>query len=130
MGATVQLAATGIYGANNRQDLTNQVTWASATIGVSTVSGLGLATGGAVGTSTISATLGTLSGSTVLTITDLAACGTNQGVTYTVTDVKVMINQALGVAPPANDLKGNGFINVADVQIAMNAAIGLGCTTH
>ena len=129
-GGTEQFTATGAYGGNITHDLTSQVTWGSAVTGVATINGLGLATGGAVGASTISATLGTVSGSTVLTVTDLAQCAANPHGSYTVADAKVMINQALGVSPPANDLKGNGAVNVADAQIAVNAAMGLGCTAH
>jgi uncharacterized repeat protein (TIGR01451 family) len=42
-------------------------------------------------------------------------------------DVQLMINQALGLAPPADDLNGDGVINILDVQIVVNAALGKGC---
>ena len=38
------------------------------------------------------------------------------------------INEALGVTLAANDLNGDGQVNVVDVQIVINAALGLGCT--
>ena len=68
-GLTQQFTATGTYSDNSTQDLTSQVTWASATTSVATITTAGLATAVATGTSTISATLGAITGSTVLTVT-------------------------------------------------------------
>ncbi len=68
-GLSQQFTATGTYSDGTTQNLANQVTWVSATPAVSTISTSGLASALAVGTSTISATLGTVSGSTVLTVT-------------------------------------------------------------
>ena len=71
-GPTEQFTATGTYSDSSTQDLTSQVTWASATPAVATITAAGLATGVATGTSTISATLGGVTGSTVLTVTAAA----------------------------------------------------------
>jgi trimeric autotransporter adhesin len=68
-GTTQQFTATGTYSDNSTQDLTTQVTWASDTTGVATISGGGLATAVAVGTAHISATKGAITGSTGLTVT-------------------------------------------------------------
>jgi uncharacterized protein YjdB len=68
-GLTQQFTATGTYSDNSTQDLTSQVTWASATTSVATITAGGLATGVATGSSTISATSGSIVGSTVLTVT-------------------------------------------------------------
>jgi len=68
-GQTEQFTATGTFSDNSTQNLTNQVTWASATTGVATVNAAGLATAVGTGTSTISATLSGITGSTVLTVT-------------------------------------------------------------
>ena len=46
------------------------------------------------------------------------------------TDVQRLINQALGALPAANDLNGDGAVNVVDVQIVINAVLGLGCTSQ
>jgi uncharacterized protein YjdB len=71
-GTTKQLTATGTYSDTSTQDLTTQVTWASATTSVATISNAagskGLATAVSIGTSNVSATLGTVTGSTVLTV--------------------------------------------------------------
>jgi hypothetical protein len=47
-----------------------------------------------------------------------------------VVDVQTIINEAIGAASAANDLNGDGLVNVADVQIEINAALSLGCTTN
>jgi uncharacterized protein (TIGR03437 family) len=39
-----------------------------------------------------------------------------------------MVNEALGVTSPANDLNGDGVANVVDLLIVMNAALNLGCS--
>ncbi len=67
-GGTQQFTATGSYSDSSTQNITNQVTWASATTTVATINASGLASGVAQGTSNISATRGTVSGSTVLTV--------------------------------------------------------------
>jgi hypothetical protein len=65
--------ATGTYSDKTTKDLTTQVTWASSKTAVATISNTagskGLATAVAMGTSTISAKLGSIMGSTVLTVT-------------------------------------------------------------
>ncbi len=68
-GQTEQFTATGTYSDNSTQNLTNSVTWASATTSVATINSTGLATSVGVGTSNISATMGSIVGSTVLTVT-------------------------------------------------------------
>jgi hypothetical protein len=42
-------------------------------------------------------------------------------------DVQVLINQALGLLPPANDLNHDGVINLVDVAKLMGAVVGNGC---
>jgi hypothetical protein len=46
-----------------------------------------------------------------------------------VSDVQSTIHQVLGVLPAANDLNEDGMVNVLDVQIEINAAPALGCST-
>jgi hypothetical protein len=45
-----------------------------------------------------------------------------------VTDVQVLINEALGVLTPIHDLSQDGAVNIADVQIEINAALGGNCS--
>ena len=73
-GTTAQFTATGLYTDNSTQDLTTQVTWASSDGAVATVSNAagsnGLATTASVGSTTVSATSGGVTGETTLTVTD------------------------------------------------------------
>jgi hypothetical protein len=54
-------------------------------------------------------------------------CDLNGDGVVNVVDVQLIINEALGVIPPIHDLNGDGVVNVADVQLVINAALGLGC---
>ena len=55
-------------------------------------------------------------------------CAVKGNGSVTVTDVQLMVNEALGAAGAANDVNGDNVVNVADVQTVVNAAVGLGCT--
>jgi hypothetical protein len=68
-GGQQQFTATGTYSDGSHQDLTNSATWTSSIPSVATISGTGLATGVAVGTTTIQATSGSIYGTTTLTVT-------------------------------------------------------------
>ena len=71
-GTNQQFTANGTYSDNSTQDLTTEVTWNSANASVATISNMagsnGLAASAAAGTTTISATSGSISGSAVLTV--------------------------------------------------------------
>jgi hypothetical protein len=72
LGTTQQLTATGTYTDGTTHDVTNSVSWSSAPGGVLGVSTSGLATGQQVGTATVSAGSGTISGSLALTVSTAA----------------------------------------------------------
>jgi hypothetical protein len=55
------------------------------------------------------------------------ACAVNEAGNYNMTDVQLIINEALGLSPAANDLNGDGVLNVIDVQMSTNTAPGGGC---
>jgi len=81
-GTTRQLTAIGTYSDSSRQDLTNQVTWASSDTSKATISSTGLATGMDFGSVTITATLGSVFGSTSLNVVALLSIAvTPQGPT-------------------------------------------------
>jgi uncharacterized repeat protein (TIGR01451 family) len=61
--------AIGNYSDGSSQNLSAAVTWSSATAAVATINAAGVATGVGAGTSTITATLGNINGSTGLTVT-------------------------------------------------------------
>jgi len=56
------------------------------------------------------------------------ACSLNGIGNPNVSDVQMIINEAVGVAPPANDLNLDGAVNVTDVLIVVNAVRGGGCS--
>jgi hypothetical protein len=76
LGTDQQFTATGIFSDNSVQDLTNSVTWSSSDTSIATISNeagsQGLASPQAIGSTTITATSGSVSGSTTLTVTAAA----------------------------------------------------------
>ena len=73
-GGNEQFIATGTYSDKSQQTLTTSVTWSSSNTVAATVSSAGgLAKTSAAGTTTITATMDGVSGSTVLTVTPLPA---------------------------------------------------------
>lgn len=68
--STQQFTATGTYSDGTTRDLTTNVTWTSGTVAAATIgAATGLATWAGPGSSTITATLGAISGNTTLTTT-------------------------------------------------------------
>jgi hypothetical protein len=67
-GATQQFTATGSYSDGTTQNVTSTATWTSSSVAVATVSATGLATGVAPGPATISAMVGTVGGTSSLTV--------------------------------------------------------------
>jgi uncharacterized protein YjdB len=85
-GTTQQFTATGTYSDGSTANLTSTATWNSATPAVASVNGSGLASALSTGTSTISATVGSVSGGTLLTVqapktlTSIAVTPTNPSI--------------------------------------------------
>ncbi len=67
-GETQQMTATGTYNDGSTQDISNKVTWSGAVTGVVQLSTTGLVTAQGLGTATITATLGSISGATGMTV--------------------------------------------------------------
>lgn len=63
-----QFTAYGIFSDGSKQDVSDQVTWGSSATNFATISGEGLAKGVASGGTTISATMGSVSQNTMLTV--------------------------------------------------------------
>jgi len=68
-GSTRQFTATGSYSDGSTQNLTDKAIWSSSNSVVAVVNNTGLATGFATGSSTIQVALGSVAGSTTLTVT-------------------------------------------------------------
>jgi uncharacterized protein YjdB len=69
VGGHQQFTATGTYSDGSHQDLTTTATWSSSSPAVATINTTGLATGISAGSTTITATYGSIHGSTGLTVT-------------------------------------------------------------
>ena len=69
IGHTQQFAAVGTYSDGTTANLNKLVTWASSAPQVATVSAIGLTTAKAVGTATITVTLGTVKATATITVT-------------------------------------------------------------
>lgn len=67
-------------------------------------------------------------GTAQLSITESSPCAFTQDASPDVSDLRQIIDEALGVVSSAHDLNHDGMVNVIDVQIVMNAALHLGCT--
>ena len=68
LGSAEQFTATGTYADNTVANITTRVTWSSSLTGVATIDATGLAQTIAQGTSTITATSGSVSGTTTMTV--------------------------------------------------------------
>jgi len=69
LGLNQQFTATGTYTDNSTQNLTGSASWSSSTTSVATINSGGLAASVATGNTTITATIGSITGSTTLTVT-------------------------------------------------------------
>jgi plastocyanin len=68
VASTQTFTAIGTFSDNSQQNISSQVTWASANTSVASITSTGLATGVAAGTSMIMASLNGVTGSTLLTV--------------------------------------------------------------
>jgi hypothetical protein len=57
-------------------------------------------------------------------------CDLRQDGSVDVADVQLIVNEALGAVPAAIDLNGDGAINVVDAQIEIAAALGRACSIN
>lgn len=73
LGTNEQLTATGTFSDSSIQDLTSTAIWSSAKPSVATIAASGLATSWSIGTTGISATSGSLSGSGTIVVLPVAA---------------------------------------------------------
>jgi hypothetical protein len=69
-GNTQQFTATATYGNNTTGNATSSVTWTSSSTNIATISSSGLASGVALGSTTITCTSGSVTASTTLTVSN------------------------------------------------------------
>jgi len=146
---TEQFSATGIYSDGSFEDLTQQATWISSNAEVAAISNAGLATPVSVGTTTITAWFGGISGSSTLTVTSATltsitilpatakiAIGTtqqfvatgnfNNGTTQDITASVVWTSPDSSVATISNTGSTNGLATaVSGGAVTITAALGL-----
>jgi uncharacterized protein YjdB len=87
VNATQQFTATGTYADSSHADITGTVTWSSSDTTLATVNAAGLATGVAAGNITVQAALGSIHGSTTLTVNPILV-----SLTVTAPDLTIDIN--------------------------------------
>jgi hypothetical protein len=65
-----------------------------------------------------------------LAVSAYSPCDLDLNGTFTVSDVRQIINEALGVAVGSDHMTQSGSINVGDIQIVLNAALAKGCAAQ
>jgi uncharacterized repeat protein (TIGR01451 family) len=64
------------------------------------------------------------------TVVTPGACDVYPDTQVNLTDVQQTVNEALGTAMAANDVNGDGRVNVADVEVVLKATLSGVCTPH
>jgi len=131
VGATKQFIATGTYSDASTQNITSSVTWSSSSTSSATISNAagsnGLATGVSVGNTTITATMGLVSGSTGLTVISVpltTLTTTTAVLALSVNDTA--LNPALTGNPRTITIENNGANTATNVTYALSPALPLG----
>ena len=135
-GATQQFTATGTYSDSSTQDVTSSVTWSSSNTAAATITSGGLATGGAIGNTTIQATSGSISGSTTLTVSatglvgywkfdegsgTTAADSSGNGYTATLVNGVSWVAGKIGDALSANG--GNQYVSIPTINLSGTSTV-------
>jgi hypothetical protein len=78
------------------------------------------------GANTVTATSGSLTGSPItFSATGIVSYDLNGDGVVNILDVQLAVNQALGITPcTSGDVNSDGVCNVIDVQLVISAAIG------
>lgn len=143
VGNSQQFAATGYFTNGNTANLTPSVTWSSSQTGIATISSVGLATAVTAGTSNITAILGSVNGSTTLTVApalvsiavtpanaslvsgtlqQFAATGTySDGSTQNLTNAVIWSSSAASIA----SISSTGMVNaLSQGSVSIGATLG------
>jgi len=141
-GNTQQFAATGTYSDGSAQNLTSTAAWSSSAPGVATITPGGLVTGVKTGQSSLSATLGSVTGSAALAVTapvlvSIAvtpgnasiAVGTKQQFTATGTYSDASTQNLTSTAAWSSSAPSVATISDASGSQGLATTAGLGTTT-
>jgi uncharacterized membrane protein len=148
VGGHQQFTATGTYSDGSHQDLTSSATWTSSNPSIATINSTGYATGVAAGSTTIKAAVGSINGSTTLTVTNaanfaisaspssLTIAQGNQGASTITTSISGGFNSsislsasgvptgaAIGFSPQTIPAPGSGS-SVMTITVGASTAIG------
>lgn len=133
-GATVQFQAVA-RDASGSTVSGQTVSWSSSSINVATISGSGLATGVAAGTTAITATVAGVAGSAVLTVTQslcanpvTVALSPGQTQSFASSDCLVLPSGAAGDRYRVTVLRPNSTGTASDVAEATLKVVGIGVT--
>jgi hypothetical protein len=107
-GTNQQFSATGTFSDNTTQILTTQVVWSSSNTGIAAISSSGLATSIAAGSTTISATSGSISRTSTLSVTSVTTTG----------------SATLSWAAPTTNTDGTPLTNLAGYKIYYGTSSG------
>ena len=118
---TEQFAATGTYSDSSTLSLTNLVTWASSATGVATINATGLATGVSPGSTRISAALGGVTGTMLLTVNSALPAN------LTITPSSVPTGQFMSPYTPVTMMASGGS---GSYTWALLSALPLGMTLN
>jgi hypothetical protein len=130
-GLTTQFTAIGTYTDNSKQYLTTQVTWASTNTGAATISNAagsnGLLTASSPGTTTISATSGSISASTVLTVRVPPHVYSADGANINVCSINMVYGSLTGCAATGTGFQGPfGIVLTGGLAYVSNGSIATG----
>jgi len=118
LGGTDQFSATGIYSDGSNQNLTSSVTWSSSATPIATITSTGLATGVGVGNSNISATLGTIQGSTWLSV-----AATLQALSLSPSTAQIPIGGSVQTVATGTYSNGNSNVTGLSSWSSSNASV-------
>lgn len=117
LGTTQQFNATGTFSDGSTHDLTGSVAWSSSNAAVATINSSGLATSFTIGRVQITATSGSITGSTTL----IAVISQTAGIprfAYVADNVDGTIS-AYTVNPTTGQLRNNGYVSAGNLPEAI-----------
>ena len=142
LGTTQVLAATGTYSDGSTMDVTSSATWNTADNTIATVNGPGLVGSVSLGQSSVTATLGAISGSTTVTITPAVLVsiavtpaipsiplGTTQQFTATGTYTDGSTQNITGTVQWSSDTPGVATISNGGTTAGLASSISQGTAT-
>lgn len=124
-GSTQQLTATGFYSDGSSKNITSSVQWTSASAGVASVSSSGLVTALAPGTSTITASFGSISGSASLAVTTPAPTLVSISITPAAASISLGTTQQFSAVGTYSDQSAADLTNQVNWTVTNSAVASI-----